>query len=159
MINSFGTARCLKLALCFWMSPFSFTTSWDCCLFLCVFPQEICLNPRNPASVVTVVSPKNVTPQWGLPEVSYQFTTRWWTVMFLVLRVVLCIIIVITVVRSSYRSELDKLANNSACDIIGLVTFVGRVERVKSKGNKGKIRSYLILTASLCFQRLTLFAF
>ncbi|KAM4545761.1 RPA-related protein RADX isoform 2-T2 [Odontesthes bonariensis] len=70
---------------------------------------EICLNPRNPASVITVVSPKNVTPQWGLPEVSYQFTTR---------------------------SELEKLANNSACDIIGLVTFVGRVERVKSKGNK-----------------------
>lgn len=35
-----------------------------------------------------------------------------------------------------YRSELDKLANNAACDIIGLVTFVGRVERVKN--NKGK---------------------
>ncbi|XP_067463817.1 RPA-related protein RADX isoform X1 [Thunnus thynnus] len=71
---------------------------------------EICLNPRNPASVITVVSPKSVLPQWGLPEVSYQFNTR---------------------------SELDKLANNAACDIIGLVTFVGRVERVKSKGNKG----------------------
>ncbi|XP_050934819.1 RPA-related protein RADX isoform X2 [Lates calcarifer] len=71
---------------------------------------EICLNPRNPASVITVVSPKSVLPQWGLPEVSYQFTTR---------------------------SELEKLANNSACDVIGLVTFVGRVERVKSKGNKG----------------------
>nr|XP_046265995.1 RPA-related protein RADX [Scatophagus argus] len=71
---------------------------------------EICLNPRNPASVITVVSPKNVLPQWGLPEVSYQFVTR---------------------------SELEKLSNNSACDVIGLVTFVGRVERVKSKGNKG----------------------
>ncbi|KAM7397758.1 hypothetical protein PAMA_005877 [Pampus argenteus] len=70
---------------------------------------EICLNPRNPVSVITVVSPKSVLPQWGLPEVSYQFVTR---------------------------SELDKLANNAACDIIGLVTFVGRVERVKSKGNK-----------------------
>lgn len=43
----------------------------------------------------------------------------------------------------SYRSELDKLANNAACDIIGLVTFVGRVERVKSKGNKGKKCSFL----------------
>lgn len=42
----------------------------------------------------------------------------------------------------SDRSELEKLSNNSACDIIGLVTFVGRVERVKSKGNKGKIYSY-----------------
>lgn len=38
----------------------------------------------------------------------------------------------------SYRSELENLSNNSACDVIGLVTFVGRVERVKSKGNKGK---------------------
>ncbi|XP_053297244.1 RPA-related protein RADX [Pleuronectes platessa] len=71
---------------------------------------EICLNARNPVSIITVVSPKSVLPQWGLPEVSYQFTTR---------------------------SELEKLANNSACDVIGLVTFVGRVERVKSKGNKG----------------------
>ncbi|XP_023260445.1 RPA-related protein RADX [Seriola lalandi dorsalis] len=71
---------------------------------------EICLNPRNPASVITIVSPKSVLPQWGLPEVSYQFITR---------------------------SELEKLTNNSACDVIGLVTFVGRVERVKRKGNKG----------------------
>lgn len=36
------------------------------------------------------------------------------------------------------RSELDQLLNNPACDIIGLVTFVGRVERVKRKGNMGK---------------------
>lgn len=36
------------------------------------------------------------------------------------------------------RSELENLSNNSACDIISLVTFVGRVERVKSKDNKGK---------------------
>ncbi|XP_033181442.1 RPA-related protein RADX isoform X2 [Mastacembelus armatus] len=71
---------------------------------------EICLNPRNPGSIITVVSPKSVLPQWGLPEVSYQFSTR---------------------------SELDQLNNNSACDIIGLVTFVGRVERVKNKGNNG----------------------
>ncbi|KAM6983494.1 RPA-related protein RADX [Tautogolabrus adspersus] len=71
---------------------------------------EICLNPRNPVSVITVVSQKSVLPQWGLPEVSYQFTTR---------------------------SELEKLSKNSACDVICLVTFVGRVERVKSKCNKG----------------------
>lgn len=32
---------------------------------------------------------------------------------------------------------MENLSNNSACDVIGLVTFVGRVERVKSKGNKG----------------------
>ncbi|KAM6907551.1 RPA-related protein RADX [Xenentodon cancila] len=71
---------------------------------------EICLNPRKPASVITVVPPKSVLPQWGLPEVSYHFITR---------------------------SELATLADNSACDVIGLVTFVGRVERVRSKGTKG----------------------
>lgn len=71
---------------------------------------EICLNPRNPASVITVVSPRSVLPQWGLPEVSYQFTTR---------------------------SELSQLSKDSVCDVIGLVTFVGRVERVRSKGAKG----------------------
>ncbi|KAM8834834.1 RPA-related protein RADX isoform 1-T1 [Synchiropus picturatus] len=67
---------------------------------------EIGLNVRNPASVITVVSPKSVQPQWGLPEVSYQFIPR---------------------------SQVENLANNSACDVIGLVMFVGRVERVKSR--------------------------
>uniref|UniRef100_A0A3B5LB65 Uncharacterized protein n=1 Tax=Xiphophorus couchianus TaxID=32473 RepID=A0A3B5LB65_9TELE len=76
---------------------------------------EICLNPRNPAADITVVSPKSVLPQWGLPEVSYQFTTR---------------------------SELEKISNGSACDVIGLVTFVGRVERVRSKGSKEKYWTY-----------------
>ncbi|KAM9384316.1 RPA-related protein RADX [Pholidichthys leucotaenia] len=71
---------------------------------------EISLNARNPASVITVISLKSVLPQWGLPQVFYQFTTR---------------------------VELDKLANNSACDVIGLITFVGRAERVKGKGSKG----------------------
>ncbi|KAM9498279.1 RPA-related protein RADX-like isoform 2-T4 [Salvelinus alpinus] len=71
---------------------------------------EICLNPRNPTAVLTVVPAKSVPPQWGLPEVSYQF---------------------------AIRSELDSLASNSACDVIGLVTFVSRVERIKSKGNTG----------------------
>uniref|UniRef100_A0A8C6SZ14 RPA1 related single stranded DNA binding protein n=1 Tax=Neogobius melanostomus TaxID=47308 RepID=A0A8C6SZ14_9GOBI len=71
---------------------------------------EICLNPRNPVAVITVISPKSVLPQWGLPEVSYRFTTS---------------------------SELDQLSKDSACDIIGLVTFVGRVERVRSKAVKG----------------------
>ncbi|KAM8900503.1 RPA-related protein RADX [Spinachia spinachia] len=71
---------------------------------------EICLNPHNPTSVITVVSPKSVLPEWALPEVSYQFTTR---------------------------SELGNMPSNFVCDVIGLVTFVGRVERVKSKATTG----------------------
>lgn len=74
---------------------------------------EICLNARSPSAVVTMVSPKSVLPQWGLPQVSHQFITR---------------------------SDLDKLPNNSACDVIALVTFVGRVERVKSQGDKGPVK-------------------
>lgn len=53
-------------------------------------------------------------------------------------------------VFDAHRSELEKLANNSACDIIGLVTFVGRVERVKSKG-KGKRCSYLVCCVEVVF--------
>uniref|UniRef100_A0A1A8I5M7 Chromosome X open reading frame 57 n=2 Tax=Nothobranchius kuhntae TaxID=321403 RepID=A0A1A8I5M7_NOTKU len=71
---------------------------------------EISLNYREPAAVITIVSPKSVQPQWGLPEVSYQFTSR---------------------------SELENLPGDYVCDVIGLVTFAGRVERVISKGNKG----------------------
>uniref|UniRef100_A0A8C1CKF5 RPA1 related single stranded DNA binding protein n=1 Tax=Cyprinus carpio carpio TaxID=630221 RepID=A0A8C1CKF5_CYPCA len=65
---------------------------------------EISLNPRSPASVVTVIPPKSVQPQWDLPDVPYNFATR---------------------------SEVDSMNNNQACDIIGLVTYVGRVERIR----------------------------
>lgn len=44
-------------------------------IVLCVV--EICLNPRSPASVVTVIPPKSVQPQWGLPDVPYNFATRY----------------------------------------------------------------------------------
>lgn len=40
--------------------------------------------------------------------------------------------------RVSDRSELDSLSNNAACDVIGLVTYVGRIERVKNKATKGR---------------------
>ncbi|XP_043094144.1 RPA-related protein RADX isoform X3 [Puntigrus tetrazona] len=71
---------------------------------------EICLNPRSPASVVTVIPPKSVQPQWDLPDVPYNFATR---------------------------SEVDSMNKNQACDIIGLVTYVGRVERIRSKEKTG----------------------
>ncbi|XP_030638882.1 RPA-related protein RADX [Chanos chanos] len=69
---------------------------------------EISLNPHSPPAIVTVIPPKRVLPEWCLPEVAFNFTTR---------------------------SEVENLASNQACDIIGLVTFVGRVERIKNKGN------------------------
>ncbi|KAJ8348848.1 hypothetical protein SKAU_G00274370 [Synaphobranchus kaupii] len=69
---------------------------------------EIGLNPRNPTAAIDVIPPKSVKPQWGLPDVPYHFISR---------------------------SELDSCPNNSTCDVIGLVTFVGRCERIRNKGN------------------------
>ncbi|KAL4630849.1 hypothetical protein GN956_G16041 [Arapaima gigas] len=69
---------------------------------------EICLNPRDPVAAIMVIPPRTVQPQWSLPSVTYQFTTS---------------------------SELESLPADSFCDIIGLVTFVGRCERVKNKGS------------------------
>ncbi|XP_072191963.1 RPA-related protein RADX isoform X1 [Excalfactoria chinensis] len=67
---------------------------------------EISLNVRNPPTKISIISEEMVKPEWGLPEVKYQFITR---------------------------SELDDLPNNHSCDVIGLVTFVGRVERTRKK--------------------------
>ncbi|KAJ8266475.1 hypothetical protein GJAV_G00130840 [Gymnothorax javanicus] len=69
---------------------------------------EIVLNPRNPTAVIDVIPPKSVKLQWGLPDVRYHFISR---------------------------SELDSCPSNSTCDVIGLVTFVGRTERTRGKGN------------------------
>ncbi|XP_017315186.1 RPA-related protein RADX [Ictalurus punctatus] len=69
---------------------------------------EICLNPRSPTAVITVIPPKSVQPQWSLPEVTYNFCTR---------------------------REVESLASNQACDVIGVVTYVSRVERIRNRGN------------------------
>uniref|UniRef100_A0A8C9RH96 RPA1 related single stranded DNA binding protein, X-linked n=1 Tax=Scleropages formosus TaxID=113540 RepID=A0A8C9RH96_SCLFO len=76
---------------------------------------EICLNPRDPVAVITVIPPRSVQPQWSLPNVTYHFTTS---------------------------LELESLPPDSVCDIIGLVTFVGRCERVKNKGMPEKYWTY-----------------
>lgn len=34
----------------------------------------------------------------------------------------------------AFRSELDDLPHNHSCDVIGLVTFVGRAERARKRG-------------------------
>ncbi|KAM8997619.1 RPA-related protein RADX [Ara ararauna] len=67
---------------------------------------EISLNVRDPPTKITIIPEEMVKPEWGLPEVKYRFITR---------------------------SELDGLPNNYSCDVIGLVTFVGRAERARKK--------------------------
>ncbi|XP_077448870.1 RPA-related protein RADX isoform X2 [Stigmatopora argus] len=69
---------------------------------------EICVNARNPTSIITLIPNNLVAPQWSLPKVSYRFTTR---------------------------SAISTLPNNYVCDVMGLITFVGRVERLKSTNN------------------------
>ncbi|NXK20483.1 RADX protein, partial [Arenaria interpres] len=71
------------------------------------FPTiEISLNVRDPPTKISIIPEEMVKPEWGLPEVKYRFITR---------------------------SELDDLPNNHSCDVIGLVTFVGRAERARKR--------------------------
>ncbi|XP_069749573.1 RPA-related protein RADX isoform X2 [Narcine bancroftii] len=63
---------------------------------------EICLNPRNPCAEIQIVPPKQIRAEWRLPDIKYNFITR---------------------------VELDSLPDTYTCDIIGVVTFVGRCER------------------------------
>ncbi|NXP22020.1 RADX protein, partial [Scytalopus superciliaris] len=67
---------------------------------------EISLNVRNPPTKISIIPEEMVKPEWGLPEVKYRFITR---------------------------SELDDLPHNYSCDVIGLVTFVGRAERARKR--------------------------
>ncbi|XP_077596287.1 RPA-related protein RADX [Stigmatopora nigra] len=66
---------------------------------------EICLNARFPAAIITIIPDDLVDPQWELPELTHRFTSR---------------------------SAMSTLPNNSVCDVMAFVTFVGRVERIKS---------------------------
>ncbi|XP_039210603.1 RPA-related protein RADX isoform X1 [Crotalus tigris] len=68
---------------------------------------EIALNVRDPPAKINIIPEHKIKPEWKLPEVEFQFVTR---------------------------SELDQLAQNQFCDIIGLVQYVGRVERKRKKG-------------------------
>ncbi|XP_069799048.1 RPA-related protein RADX [Dendropsophus ebraccatus] len=67
---------------------------------------EISLNARDPPSKITIISESNVKPEWNLPAVKYQFVTR---------------------------LEFNDLPQNKICDVIGLVTYVGRCERLRKR--------------------------
>ncbi|KAG2463669.1 RADX protein, partial [Polypterus senegalus] len=69
---------------------------------------EISLNARDPPADIQVIPHSRVKAEWGLPAVKYQFITR---------------------------QELDSLPVNYTADVIGLVTYVGRCERIRKKGS------------------------
>ncbi|XP_078057006.1 RPA-related protein RADX-like isoform X2 [Mustelus asterias] len=66
---------------------------------------ELNLNPRNPAAEIAVINSRSVREEWQLPSLQYCFATR---------------------------KELSDLRSGDLCDIIGLVTFVGRQERIRN---------------------------
>ncbi|XP_072905081.1 RPA-related protein RADX-like isoform X2 [Hemitrygon akajei] len=76
---------------------------------------ELNLNPRNPAAEITVVSAGSVSEEWQLPPLQYSFATR---------------------------KELSNLRPGDQCDIIGLVTFVGRQERIRIKEHADEFLVY-----------------
>ncbi|OXB71430.1 UNVERIFIED_CONTAM: hypothetical protein H355_010473 [Colinus virginianus] len=84
---------------------------------------EINLNIRDPPTKISIISEEMVKPEWGLPEVKYHFITR---------------------------TELDDLPNNYSCDVIGLVTFVGRVERTRKK--EKQVVVFFLVTYLVCTQ-------
>ncbi|XP_072434370.1 RPA-related protein RADX-like [Chiloscyllium punctatum] len=67
---------------------------------------DISLNPQKPAADIKIIPAKQVKPEWRLPNIKYRFITR---------------------------DILDTLPDAYVCDVIGLVTFVGRCERIRKK--------------------------
>nr|XP_014333637.1 PREDICTED: uncharacterized protein CXorf57 homolog isoform X2 [Bos mutus] len=76
--------------------------------------MEICLNIRDFPNI-TIIPEKQVKPEWRLPKLNHRFVTR---------------------------SELDKMPNNYICDVIGVLVFVGRVQRSKKKDSREDFWSY-----------------
>ncbi|KAG8509338.1 RPA-related protein RADX, partial [Galemys pyrenaicus] len=76
---------------------------------------EICLNLRDPPTNIIIIPEKQVKPEWRLPKLNHRFITR---------------------------SELDDMPENHICDVIGILVFVGRVQRLKKKESREDFWSY-----------------
>ncbi|NP_001333451.1 RPA-related protein RADX isoform 2 [Mus musculus] len=77
--------------------------------------MEICLNLRDPPTNIVIIPEKQLKSEWKLPKLINRFITR---------------------------SELDDMPEKSICDVIGLLSFVGRVQRSKKKENSEDFWSY-----------------
>ncbi|TSK82215.1 hypothetical protein Baya_5111 [Bagarius yarrelli] len=77
---------------------------------------EISLNSRNPAAKIAIVPKQQVSPEWGLPELPHNFISG---------------------------NDLKILPHGTLCDVIGVVVFVGRQERIRSKdGRRSEFEEY-----------------
>ncbi|XP_042638417.1 RPA-related protein RADX [Orycteropus afer afer] len=77
--------------------------------------MEICLNLQDPPTNISIISEKQVKTEWKLPKLNNQFVTR---------------------------SELDDLPENQLCDVVGVLVFVGRVQRLKKKESREEFLTY-----------------
>uniref|UniRef100_A0A8C3WCM5 RPA1 related single stranded DNA binding protein, X-linked n=1 Tax=Catagonus wagneri TaxID=51154 RepID=A0A8C3WCM5_9CETA len=77
--------------------------------------MEICLNLRDPPTNIIIIPERQVKPEWRLPKLHNRFITR---------------------------SELDHVPENHICDVIGILVFVGRVQRSKKKESREDFWSY-----------------
>ncbi|KAF4089342.1 hypothetical protein AMELA_G00065270 [Ameiurus melas] len=77
---------------------------------------EISLNSRNPTAKVTIIPKQQVSPEWGLPDLPHNFLTG---------------------------HDLQSSPDSTICDVIGVVVFVGRQERIRSKdGRRSEFEEY-----------------
>nr|XP_054590818.1 RPA-related protein RADX [Nothobranchius furzeri] len=77
---------------------------------------EISVNSRNPAAQIAVLPESSVSPEHLPPAPTYSFCSS---------------------------KDLLELADCSVCDVIGLLTFTGRSERVRSRDSRGaELREY-----------------
>lgn len=77
--------------------------------------MEVCLNLRDPPNNIIIIPERQVKPEWRLPKLNHRFVTR---------------------------LELDNMAEKQICDVIGILVFVGRVQRSKKKENREDFWSY-----------------
>ncbi|OBS79135.1 hypothetical protein A6R68_18459 [Neotoma lepida] len=77
--------------------------------------MEICLNLRHPPTNIVIISEKYLKSEWKLPNILSRFITR---------------------------SELDNMPENSICDVIGVLSFVGRVQRSRKRDSSEDFWAY-----------------
>uniref|UniRef100_A0A673URJ7 RPA1 related single stranded DNA binding protein, X-linked n=1 Tax=Suricata suricatta TaxID=37032 RepID=A0A673URJ7_SURSU len=115
--------KSLRVGLVLLLQDYSVKKSYPCRMQpLPVDPQirsissmEICLNFRDPPTKIIIIPEKQVKPEWRLPKLNHHFVTR---------------------------AELDNMAENHICDVIGILVFVGRVQRSKKKDSQEDFWSY-----------------
>ncbi|KAG7233200.1 hypothetical protein INR49_007360 [Caranx melampygus] len=71
---------------------------------------EISVNSRNPAARITLLPESSVSPEHLPPAATYSF---------------------------SNSKDLQERCHGDVCDVIGLLTFSGRAERIRSKDGRG----------------------